>query len=109
MVHSCPEQRAAAALAGVRRLTLSHTRESELVVAIITDTTDSGPLPIAAQDVESRGMLALSILDHRMSIRDRYEGAQRVEFIRLAIVEAAMALEGESLEAITHYHMAATA
>jgi hypothetical protein len=52
------------------------------------------------QDVEDRAMLGYSILDHRMAVRDRYEGAQRAAFVVDAIREACMALNGATIETI---------
>lgn len=49
---------------------------------------------------ESRALLALGILDHRMATRDRYEGAERESFIEQAITEASMALNGASIDDI---------
>lgn len=62
-------------------------------------STCSGHNPDPAQ-VESRALLALSVLDHRMATRDRYVGAERDAFIAEAIHEARMALDGMTIETI---------
>lgn len=59
----------------------------------------SGHRADPAQD-ESRALLALSVLDHRMATRDRYEGPQRDQFIAEAIREARLALDGATIETI---------
>jgi len=51
-------------------------------------------------DSEQRLMLCLSIADHRASIRDRYEGAERAAFVAEAIREARMALDGATIDQI---------
>lgn len=65
------------------------------------DTTTGGPVKhLDLQDTENRALLALGILDHRMSVRDRYEGAERASFVAEAVREARMALDGASIETI---------
>jgi hypothetical protein len=59
----------------------------------------SGQAPQQPQ-AESRVLLALSVLDWRAAVRDRYEGAEREAFLEQAITEARMALDGASIDEI---------
>jgi hypothetical protein len=43
-------------------------------------------------------MLALGILDHRMAVRDRYEGAALDDYLKRTLHDAVMALGGASIE-----------
>ena len=63
----------------------------------ISATTKLDVVDVAS---ENAAMLCYSILDHRLSIRDRYDGAERAAFIAEAVREARMALDGASIETI---------
>jgi hypothetical protein len=51
-------------------------------------------------DLESRLMLALGILDHRMALRDRYQGDALDDYLERVLHDTVMALNGASIEQI---------
>lgn len=52
------------------------------------------------QDLEQRLLLVLSIVDHRIATRDRYDGPARDAHIEQAYAEARAALDGASIDQI---------
>jgi hypothetical protein len=63
----------------------------------------------AAQDVEGRALLALSILDHRMATRDRHaDPDKRRAYIIRAIDDARLALDGATVGQILAQYGAAS-
>ena len=65
----------------------------------LQNTIPSVERDTASQD-ERAAMLALSILDHRMAVRDQYVGAERDAFIARAVEDARLALDGASIETL---------
>jgi len=49
---------------------------------------------------ERRALLCLSILDHRLAVRDRYTGAARDAFVAEAVAQARAALDGATITEI---------
>lgn len=45
-------------------------------------------------------MLALGILDHRMAVRDRYQGDALADYLERVLHDTVMALNGASIEQI---------
>jgi hypothetical protein len=76
--------------------------------ATATPTFGSDDLTHAPDDVEGRALLALSILDHRLSTRDRHaDPDKRRAYITEAIHAARMALDGASVGQILAQHTGA--
>jgi hypothetical protein len=74
------------------------------IANVCAESTTQPPCSAAEQaeslHLERKLQLVNSVSDHRMATRDRYSGAERLAYLRLAEQEIRMALDGATIETI---------